>query len=157
MSLRITVLAQQEEIRELQSADRRRQTLITEMLAADHRRQKQFTEALKLIKRLQTQMTEFERQQGPAKAPKRRTTRLNPKTTPSETAATTTTYVTNAQLQAMINQGVTAALAARDANINGVDSHNSGTGARRNERATRDCTYPDFMNCQPLNFKGLEG
>ncbi|GJT47931.1 reverse transcriptase domain-containing protein [Tanacetum coccineum] len=59
-------------------------------------------------------------------APKRRTTRLNPKTTPAATTATTTT-VTNAQLQAMINQGVTAALAARDANMNGVDSHNSGT------------------------------
>ncbi|GJT91202.1 reverse transcriptase domain-containing protein [Tanacetum coccineum] len=61
-------------------------------------------------------------------APKRRTTRLNPETTPAATAATTTTSVTNAQLQAMINQGVTAALAARDANTNGVDSHNSGTG-----------------------------
>ncbi|GJT06217.1 hypothetical protein Tco_0840679 [Tanacetum coccineum] len=69
MSLRTTVLAQQSEIRELQSADHRRKTVITEMLAADRRRQKQFTEALKLIKRLQTQMTEFERQQGPAKGP----------------------------------------------------------------------------------------
>ncbi|GJX46266.1 hypothetical protein Tco_0271456 [Tanacetum coccineum] len=55
------------------------------------------------------------------------------------------------------HQGVTAVLAARDANTNGVDSHNSGTGARRNERATRECTYPDFMKCQPLNFKGTEG
>ncbi|GJV50741.1 hypothetical protein Tco_1446482 [Tanacetum coccineum] len=38
---------------------------------------------------------------------------------------TTTTTVTNAQLQAMIDQGVTAALAARDANrsTNGDDSH----------------------------------
>ncbi|GJY62390.1 putative reverse transcriptase domain-containing protein [Tanacetum coccineum] len=89
-------------------------------------------------------------------APRRRTTRLNPKTTPAATATTTTT-VTNAQLQAMIDQGVTAILAARDANTNGVDSHNSGTGARRNERATRECTYPDFMKCQPLNFKGTEG
>ncbi|GJT36064.1 putative reverse transcriptase domain-containing protein [Tanacetum coccineum] len=70
---------------------------------------------------------------------------------------TNTTSVTNAQLQAMINQGVTAALAARDANTNGVDNHNLGTGARRNERATRECTYPDFMKCQPLNFKGTEG
>ncbi|GJZ70813.1 reverse transcriptase domain-containing protein [Tanacetum coccineum] len=70
---------------------------------------------------------------------------------------TNTTSVTNAQLQAMINQGVTTALAARDANTNGVDNHNSGTGARRNERATRECTYPDFMKCQPLNFKGTEG
>ncbi|GJT48334.1 reverse transcriptase domain-containing protein [Tanacetum coccineum] len=57
----------------------------------------------------------------------------------------------------MINQGVTAALAARDANTNGIDSHNSGTGVRRNERATRECTYPDFMKCQTLNFKGTEG
>ncbi|GJW92165.1 putative reverse transcriptase domain-containing protein [Tanacetum coccineum] len=57
----------------------------------------------------------------------------------------------------MTDQGVTAVLAARDANMNGVDSHNSGTGARRNERATRECTYPDFMKCQPLNFKGTKG
>ncbi|GKC49161.1 putative reverse transcriptase domain-containing protein [Tanacetum coccineum] len=84
-------------------------------------------------------------------APKRATrSNIAPKTT-------NTTSVTNAQLQAMINQGVTAALAARDANTNGVDSHNSGTGARRNEQATRECTYPDFMECQPLNFKGTEG
>ncbi|GKD74578.1 putative reverse transcriptase domain-containing protein, partial [Tanacetum coccineum] len=46
---------------------------------------------------------------------------------------------------------------ARDANMNGADSHNSGTGVRRNERATCECTYPDFMKCQPLNFKGTEG
>ncbi|GKB66770.1 hypothetical protein Tco_0928182 [Tanacetum coccineum] len=69
MSLRTIVLAQQSQIRELQLADRRRQTVIIEMLAADHRRRKQLTEALKLIKRLQTQMTKFERQQGPAKGP----------------------------------------------------------------------------------------
>ncbi|GKF17002.1 reverse transcriptase domain-containing protein [Tanacetum coccineum] len=57
----------------------------------------------------------------------------------------------------MINQGVTAALAARDANTNGVDSHNLGTCARRNEQATYEYTYPDFMKCQPLSFKGTEG
>ncbi|GKD37310.1 hypothetical protein Tco_1257517 [Tanacetum coccineum] len=57
----------------------------------------------------------------------------------------------------MIDQGVTAILAAHDAKTNGVDIHNSGTGARRNERATRECTYPDFKKCQPLNFKGTEG
>ncbi|GKA18706.1 hypothetical protein Tco_0698621 [Tanacetum coccineum] len=39
MSLRTTVLAQQSEIKELQSADRRRKMVITEMLAADHKRQ----------------------------------------------------------------------------------------------------------------------
>ncbi|GJX65688.1 putative reverse transcriptase domain-containing protein [Tanacetum coccineum] len=86
-------------------------------------------------------------------APKR-TTRS---TTVPET--TNTTSVTNAQLQAMIDQGVTAALAARDANrsTNGDDSHNSGTGVRRTERVARECTYADFLKCQPLNFKGTEG
>ncbi|GJR96134.1 hypothetical protein Tco_0268308 [Tanacetum coccineum] len=48
-------------------------------------------------------------------------------TTPAPTATTTTT-VTNAQLQAMIDQGVSAALAARDATRNGTDSHSSGMG-----------------------------
>ncbi|GKE15656.1 putative reverse transcriptase domain-containing protein [Tanacetum coccineum] len=57
-------------------------------------------------------------------APKRATrSNIAPKTT-------NTTSVTNAQLQAMINQGVTAALAARDAdrNTNGDNSHISGAG-----------------------------
>ncbi|GJT87799.1 putative reverse transcriptase domain-containing protein [Tanacetum coccineum] len=85
-------------------------------------------------------------------APKR-TTRANPADT------TAITFVTNAQLKAMIDQGVTDTLAARDAdrNTNGDDSHNSRTGVRRTERVTRECTYPDFMKCQPLNFKGTEG
>nr|GEZ94806.1 reverse transcriptase domain-containing protein [Tanacetum cinerariifolium] len=59
----------------------------------------------------------------------------------------------------MIDQGVTAALAARDAlrSTNGDDSHTSGTGVRRTERAARECTYTDFLKCQPLPFKGTEG
>ncbi|GKE72499.1 hypothetical protein Tco_1534540 [Tanacetum coccineum] len=72
---------------------------------------------------------------------------------------TNTTSVTNAQLQAMINQYVTAALATRDAdrNTNGDDSHISGAGVRRTERTAHECTYTDFLKCQPLNFKGMEG
>ncbi|GJS02413.1 hypothetical protein Tco_0318921 [Tanacetum coccineum] len=79
-----------------------------------------------------------------------------PTTTPAPTA-TTTTNVTNAQLQAMINEGVSAALAARDATRNGTDSHSSGTGVRGSERIARECTYQDFMKCKPLYFKGTEG
>nr|GFB13487.1 reverse transcriptase domain-containing protein [Tanacetum cinerariifolium] len=48
--------------------------------------------------------------------------------------STTTTTVTNAQLQAMIDQGVNDALTARNANRTGDDSHTSGTGVRRTER-----------------------
>ncbi|GJV34710.1 putative reverse transcriptase domain-containing protein [Tanacetum coccineum] len=86
-------------------------------------------------------------------APKRATgSNIAPETT-------NTTSVTNTQLHAMIDQGVTVALAARDANrsTNGDDSHNSGTGVRRTERAARECTYIEFLKCQPLDFKGTEG
>nr|GFD07186.1 hypothetical protein [Tanacetum cinerariifolium] len=57
----------------------------------------------------------------------------------------------------MIDQGVTTALAARDANRTCDDSHTSRTGVRRTECVTRECTYQDFMKCQPLYFKGTEG
>nr|GFA23885.1 hypothetical protein [Tanacetum cinerariifolium] len=72
---------------------------------------------------------------------------------------TNTTSVTNVELQAMIDQGITTTLAARDAlrSTNGDDSHNSRTGVRRTERATHECTYTDFLKCQPLHFKGIEG
>ncbi|GJV15615.1 putative reverse transcriptase domain-containing protein [Tanacetum coccineum] len=127
MSLLTTVLAQQSVITELQAADRKRQTVITELLAADYRRRRQLTKALKLLKGLQTQMAELQRQQGPTNGP------AQPEL-PEEAENGTK----EKDHEAMINQGVTAVLAARDANTNGVDSHNSGTGARRNERATRN-------------------
>ncbi|GJW47382.1 putative reverse transcriptase domain-containing protein [Tanacetum coccineum] len=179
MSLRTTVVAQSALISELQSADHRRQRVISELLASDHKRQVQLTKTLRLLKGLQTQMVEFQRQHGPAEgpsqpdapgeaasrqyrslkmAPRGRPTRLNPDATPTPVTDThTTTSVTNAQIQAMINEGVTAALAARDATRNGDDSHTSGTGVRRPVQVARECTYPDFLKCQPLNFKGTEG
>nr|GEX44905.1 hypothetical protein [Tanacetum cinerariifolium] len=87
-------------------------------------------------------------------APKR-TTGANLATTTN----TTTTTVTDAQLKALIEQGINAALASRDVdrNTNGDDNHVSRTGVRRIERVTRECTYPDFMKCQPPNCKGTEG
>ncbi|GKC40213.1 reverse transcriptase domain-containing protein [Tanacetum coccineum] len=57
------------------------------------------------------------------------------------------------------SQGVADALAKYEAHrssINGDDSHESRSG-RRTERAARECTYSDFLKCQPLNFKGTEG
>ncbi|GJW14422.1 putative reverse transcriptase domain-containing protein [Tanacetum coccineum] len=82
-----------------------------------------------------------------------RTTRASPAT------ITTTTPVTNAQLKALINQGVADALVAHDVDRswNDNDSHNSGTGSRRKEHTARECTYTNFLKCQPMNFKGTEG
>ncbi|GKD89812.1 reverse transcriptase domain-containing protein, partial [Tanacetum coccineum] len=67
--------------------------------------------------------------------------------------------VTNAQLNALIDQGVADALAARDIDrsMNGDDNHNSGMGVKRQAHLARECTYPDFMKCKPLYFKGTEG
>ncbi|GKA50773.1 hypothetical protein Tco_0743846, partial [Tanacetum coccineum] len=73
--------------------------------------------------------------------------------------ATTTTTVTDAQLKALIDQGLANALATRDADRsqNGEDSHDSGTGVRRQAPLARECTYPNFMKCKPLYFKAAEG
>ncbi|GJX94626.1 putative reverse transcriptase domain-containing protein [Tanacetum coccineum] len=54
---------------------------------------------------------------------------------------------------------VDAVLAERDADRsrNGDDSHDSGTGGRIQVFNVRECTYTDFLKCQPMNFKGTEG
>ncbi|GJS19060.1 hypothetical protein Tco_0413532 [Tanacetum coccineum] len=87
--------------------------------------------------------------------------KMAPKRATRSTLATitTTTSVTNAQLKALIDQGVANALVACDANRsrNGKDSHDSGTGVRRQAPPARECTYLDFMKCKPLYLKGTEG
>nr|GEZ99634.1 reverse transcriptase domain-containing protein [Tanacetum cinerariifolium] len=118
MSLRTIVLGQMTEIRELHVADHRRQ--IGHVIA------------------LQAQVTALQGQQGLAggltqpELPEEAETNGTKRTTRStaDQGTINTTSVTNAQLQAMIEQGVTATLAARDAlrSTNGDDSHNSGTG-----------------------------
>ncbi|GJS10500.1 putative reverse transcriptase domain-containing protein [Tanacetum coccineum] len=183
ISLRTTVYAQMEEITELQSADRRRQRVMSELLDTDRRRREEMRELRAADRTRQQQIFQtltavmslagyrllpYKDSQGRWRyctaraaeevkmAPKRATRTTRATTTPAPTA-TTTTNVTNAQLQAMINQGVNAALAARDSTRNGTDSHSSGTGVRGSERVARECTYQDFMKCKPLYFKGTEG
>ncbi|GJZ45026.1 RNA-directed DNA polymerase, eukaryota [Tanacetum coccineum] len=68
-------------------------------------------------------------------APKKRTTRAS-----LATITITTTPVTNAQLKALIDQGIADALAVHDVDRswNGDDRRNSGTGSRRTERTARE-------------------
>ncbi|GJT37928.1 hypothetical protein Tco_0937793 [Tanacetum coccineum] len=79
-----------------------------------------------------------------------RTTRASPAT------ITTTTPVTNAQLKALINQGVADALVAHDVDRswNDNDSHNSGTGSRRKEHTARE--FADKVNLQLANLHGAD-
>ncbi|GJR31997.1 putative reverse transcriptase domain-containing protein [Tanacetum coccineum] len=89
-------------------------------------------------------------------APKRatRSTRASP-VTPAPNATPTTT-VTKAQLQALIDQGVAAAMA--EAEVSRVrNSYNSnGLGPRLAQTAC-ECSYSEFLKCKPLDIKGTEG
>ncbi|GKD26886.1 hypothetical protein Tco_1233100, partial [Tanacetum coccineum] len=131
------------EMRALHTSVLAHQTEIAGLRAVDRTRQVQLMETLTLMRTLQTQKM----------APKR-TTRSTPATT-----TTLTTSVTDKQLKRLIDQGVANALAARDAkrSRNGEDNHDSGTGVRRQAPPACECTYPDFMKCKPLYFKGTEG
>ncbi|GJR99545.1 putative reverse transcriptase domain-containing protein [Tanacetum coccineum] len=68
----------------------------------------------------------------------------------------TTTTVTEAQLQALIDQGVAAAMAEAEASRvrNGYNSNGSGP---RPAQTARECSYSEFLKCKPLDFKGTEG
>ncbi|GKD80573.1 reverse transcriptase domain-containing protein [Tanacetum coccineum] len=74
---------------------------------------------------------------------KKRTTRSSPATT------STNTPITNAQLKALIDQGVADVLAEHDAtrSRNGEDNHDSRMGVRRQAPLASECTY----NCTVEN------
>ncbi|GKC68731.1 putative reverse transcriptase domain-containing protein [Tanacetum coccineum] len=93
--------------------------------------------------------------------PPKRGTRTRTKTTPATATATATTLMTDVAIRALIAQGVADDLAGRpiqrNTNLNNNGSQGFGSGITRPVRPTRECTYSDFLKCQPLNFKGTEG
>ncbi|GKF19090.1 hypothetical protein Tco_0067728, partial [Tanacetum coccineum] len=67
-------------------------------------------------------------------------------------------------IEELITQRIANALADYEANQNsgngndnGNGSHDSGSDSGRTSHTARVCTYKEFLNCQPLNFKGTEG
>nr|GFB80673.1 hypothetical protein [Tanacetum cinerariifolium] len=78
-------------------------------------------------------------------APKRTTRSTQvPPVTPAPTATTTT--ITEAQLQALIDQRVAAAMVEAEASRVRNGYGNNGSGPRL-AQAVRECTYPDFLKC----------
>ncbi|GJU85877.1 putative reverse transcriptase domain-containing protein [Tanacetum coccineum] len=59
--------------------------------------------------------------------------------------------MTPESIQAMIDRAIQRNSTQDDG------SQSSGEGIRRPVQPARVCSYPDFMKCQPLNFKGTEG
>ncbi|GJT40599.1 hypothetical protein Tco_0940464 [Tanacetum coccineum] len=77
-------------------------------------------------------------------------------------AATAAAPMTVAAVKQLIEARVSAALANHETlrnstNGHGDESHNSGIGNRGTTRTLCECTYKDFLNCHPLNFKGTKG
>ncbi|GJY21825.1 putative reverse transcriptase domain-containing protein [Tanacetum coccineum] len=77
-------------------------------------------------------------------------------------AARAAAPMTTAAVEQLIKSRVFVALANHETlrnstNGHGDGSHNSGIGNRGTTRTPRECTYKDFLNCHPLNFKGTEG
>ncbi|GKA34343.1 hypothetical protein Tco_0720772 [Tanacetum coccineum] len=72
---------------------------------------------------------------------------MQPKRTSAAARAAATTVAVAASMTAV----------AVDTNGHGDGSHNSGTRTRGSIRTPRECTYKDFLNCQPLTFNGTEG
>ncbi|GJR91572.1 putative reverse transcriptase domain-containing protein [Tanacetum coccineum] len=68
-------------------------------------------------------------------------------------------HVQTLEAQALIDQGVAVELVECDADRSrdGDKSHGSGIGRRRQVPTQRECTYTDFLKCQPMNFKGTKG
>ncbi|GKE40499.1 hypothetical protein Tco_1463904 [Tanacetum coccineum] len=63
----------------------------------------------------------------------------------------------DAAIRALISRGMADALAEheiqRNNNLNGDGSQGSKSGITRPVRPTPECTYTDFLKCQPINFK----
>ncbi|GKB13955.1 hypothetical protein Tco_0847878 [Tanacetum coccineum] len=82
-----------------------------------------------------------------------------PRTTPA--TATATTPMTDAAIRTLISRGVADALAEheiqRNNNLNSDGSQGSRSNISRPARPTHECTYTEFLKCQPMNFKGTEG
>nr|GEV74640.1 putative reverse transcriptase domain-containing protein [Tanacetum cinerariifolium] len=81
-----------------------------------------------------------------------------PQKGPAE-AGSSWTFVYLLAIIALIDRGVAAGLAERDADRsrNGDNSNGSRTSERRQMTTPRECSYTDFLKCQPMSFQGTEG
>ncbi|GKE17744.1 reverse transcriptase domain-containing protein [Tanacetum coccineum] len=61
--------------------------------------------------------------------------------------------MTQAAIRKLVADSVTTALEAQAANMANTDN----TNRPREAPVARQCSYKEFMSCQPINFKGMEG
>ncbi|GJT58547.1 reverse transcriptase domain-containing protein [Tanacetum coccineum] len=72
---------------------------------------------------------------------------------PKRTSTSEASAMTQAAIKKLVADSVSAALEAQAANMANTDN----TTRPREAPVARQCSYKEFMSCQPINFKGSEG
>ncbi|GJW53168.1 hypothetical protein Tco_0097253 [Tanacetum coccineum] len=72
---------------------------------------------------------------------------------PKRTSTSEAPAMTQAAIKKLVADSVSAALEAQAANMANTDN----TTRPREAPVARQCSYKEFMSCQPINFKGTEG
>ncbi|GJT65794.1 hypothetical protein Tco_1017274 [Tanacetum coccineum] len=75
---------------------------------------------------------------------------------PKRTSISAAPPMTQAAIKKLVADSVAAALKAQTATMANTDNTTRNTRQRETPIA-RKCSYKEFMNCQPFNFKGTEG
>ncbi|GKD43066.1 hypothetical protein Tco_1267711, partial [Tanacetum coccineum] len=81
---------------------------------------------------------------------------LSPIMPPKRTSTSEAPSVTQATIKKLVADSVTTALEAQAATMENADNTNRNT-EEREAPVARKCSYKEFMSCQPINFKGMEG
>ncbi|GKA69481.1 hypothetical protein Tco_0775545, partial [Tanacetum coccineum] len=72
---------------------------------------------------------------------------------PKRTSTSEAPAMTQAAIKKLVADSVSAALEAQAANM----ANTNNTTRPREAPVARQCSYKEFMSCQPINFKGTEG
>ncbi|GKD54247.1 hypothetical protein Tco_1287634, partial [Tanacetum coccineum] len=75
---------------------------------------------------------------------------------PKRTSTSEAPAMTQAAIRKLATDSVTTALEAQAATMANADNTNRNIGERQAPVA-RQCSYKEFMSCQPINFKGTKG
>ncbi|GJU61426.1 reverse transcriptase domain-containing protein [Tanacetum coccineum] len=78
------------------------------------------------------------------------------KMAPKRTSTSAAPPMTQAAIKKLVADSVAAALEAQAATMANTDNTTRNT-RQRETPIGRKCSYKEFMNCQPFNFKGTEG
>ncbi|GKB40213.1 hypothetical protein Tco_0885155 [Tanacetum coccineum] len=72
---------------------------------------------------------------------------------PKRTSTSEAPAMTEAAIKKLVADSVSAALEAQAANM----ANTNNTTRPREAPVARQCSYKEFMSCQPINFKGTKG